>query len=108
MGKIPSTLRRYSDLSVEDLGYEDSLQMRMSDILEWVIFFLDKSSQATIREIYFNQKTVEKCSRNEFVTVFAVLQEVYRSAFGLTCEVAFYDGWAARGLTVGPGCGDAW
>ncbi len=73
----------FADLSVEmseeDLKYEDSLRAIMSDILEWAISFLGKPSQATIREIYFNQKTVKEHSEDEFVTVFAIYKRLKRS-----------------------------
>lgn len=73
----------FADLSVEaseeDLRYEDSLRALMSDILEWAISFLGKPSQATIREIYFNQKTVKEHSEDEFVTVFAIYKRLKRS-----------------------------
>lgn len=73
----------FADLSVEmteeDLRYEDSLRSIMSDILEWAISFLGKPSQTTIREIYFNQKTVKEHSEDEFVTVFAIYKRLKRS-----------------------------
>lgn len=67
------------EMSEEDLRYEDSLRSIMSDILEWAISFLSKPSQATIREIYFNQKTVKEHSEDEFVTVFAIYKRLKRS-----------------------------
>ena len=67
------------EASEEDSRYEDSLRALMSDILEWAISFLSKPSQATIREIYFNQKTVKEHSEDEFVTVFAIYKRLKRS-----------------------------
>ena len=67
------------EMSEEDLRYEDSLRSIMSDTLEWAISFLSKPSQATIREIYFNQKTVKEHSEDEFVTVFAIYKRLKRS-----------------------------
>lgn len=70
----------FADLSVEmsdeGLRYEESLRALMSVILDWAISFLGEPSQATIREIYFNQKTVKERSEDEFVTVFAIYKRL--------------------------------